>query len=78
MHFIPLIRKPRCPTPTRKLRNGYVISTKKKNATPDYANCFLVVYHNGRVKVNFLCTMNVTAADLAGRSYRSHVEFFRV
>jgi len=27
--------------------------------------------HNGRVKVCFLRTMNVTGADPAGRSYRS-------
>jgi len=31
-----------------------------------------------RVKVNFLCTMNVTVADSAGRSYRYPVQFFRV
>jgi len=30
MDFTPLIRKPRCPTPTWKLRNGYVISIEKK------------------------------------------------
>ena len=30
MHFTPLIRKPRCPTPTRKFRYGYVKSTEKK------------------------------------------------
>jgi len=28
------------------------------------------------VKVNFLHTMNVTVADPAGHSYRSHVQFF--
>jgi len=28
------------------------------------------------MKVNFLCTMNVTVADPAGRSYRSPVQFF--
>ena len=27
--FTPLIQKPRCPTPTRKFRNGYVISIQK-------------------------------------------------
>jgi len=29
-HFTPLIRKPRCPTPSWKLRNGYVISIERK------------------------------------------------
>jgi len=28
--FTPLIRKPRCPTPTRKFRNGYIKSIEKK------------------------------------------------
>jgi len=32
----------------------------------------------GRVKVNFLRTMNVTVADPAGRSYRYPVQFFGV
>jgi len=30
MHFAPLIRKPRCPTPTVKFRSGYVKSIEKK------------------------------------------------
>ena len=34
--------------------------------------------HNGRVKVNFVHTMNVTVADPAGRTYRSLVQFFHV
>jgi len=42
MQFTPFIWKPRCPTPTRKFRNGYVKSTEE-NVTPDYANCNLVV-----------------------------------
>jgi len=32
--------------------------------------------HNGRVKVNFLRTMNVTVADPAGRSYRYPAQLF--
>jgi len=30
MYFTPLIRKPRCPTLTRKFRNSYVKSIEKK------------------------------------------------
>jgi len=29
-HFTPLMWKPRCPTPTLKFRNRYVISIEKK------------------------------------------------
>jgi len=43
MHFTPLIRKPRCLTPTRKFWKGYVKSIEKI-AKPDYANCYLLVY----------------------------------
>jgi len=43
MHFTSLIRKPRCPTPTRKVTNGYVKSIEKKHET-DYASCYLVDY----------------------------------
>jgi len=32
--------------------------------------------HNGRVKLNFLHTMNVKVADPEGRSYRSPEQFF--
>jgi len=44
MYFTPLIRKPRCPTPTRKFRNEYVKSIEK-NTKPDCANCHLAVYY---------------------------------
>jgi len=64
-HFTPLIQKPRCPTTTQKFMNGYVISTERKRQT-------------GRVKVHFLCTMNLTVADPVGRSYRSLYSFLRV
>jgi len=30
-HFAPLIQKPHCPTLTRKLRNGYIISILEKH-----------------------------------------------
>ena len=42
--FYPLIRKPRCPTPTRKFRNGYVISIEKKmrnRITPPVTQLFI-------------------------------------
>jgi len=39
-----------------------------------FLSCLL--NYNGRVKINFLCTMNVTVADPAGRSYRSPAQFF--
>jgi len=76
-HLTSLIRKPRCPTPSRKFRNGYVIPVEKKRWTglrQLLLNCLL--NHNGRVKVYFPRTMNVTVADPAGRSYRSPVQFF--
>jgi len=78
-HLTSLIRKPRCPTPSRKFRNGYVIPVEKKRWTglrQLLLNCLL--NHNGRVKVYFPRTMNVTVADPAGRSYRSPVQFFRL
>jgi len=34
--------------------------------------------HNGKVKVNFLHTMNVTVTEPTGRSYRSPVQIFAV
>jgi len=77
MHFTPFIRKPRCPTPIWKFRKGYVISIEKKRLTvlrQLLLSCLL--NHNGRVKVNFLSTMNVTVADPAGCSYRSPVQIF--
>jgi len=52
MHFTALIRKPRCPTPTRKLKNGYVKSMETKRSTG--LRQLLLSYllnHNGRVKV---------------------------
>jgi len=74
-YFTPFIRKPRCPTPTRKFRNGYVIPLEKKTLNRITATVTLL-NHNGRVKVNSVCTVNVTVADLAGRSYRSPVWSF--
>jgi len=41
-HFTPSIRKPRCPTPTWELKNGYVKSIEE-NTKPDYANCYLLI-----------------------------------
>jgi len=40
MHFTPLIRNPRCPTPTRKFRNGYVKRVVQKVCvcTVDFAS----------------------------------------
>jgi len=75
--FTPLIWKPCCPTPTWKCRNGYVIPIEKKHLTglrQLLLSCLL--NHNGRVKINFLRTMNATVVDRAGHSYRSPVLFF--
>ena len=73
MHFTPLIQKPCCPTPTRKFRNGYVKPIEKKRQTGLRLLLFsFLLNHNGSVKVNFLRTMNVIVAEVAGRSlYRS-------
>ena len=65
----PLIRKPRCPTPIRKFKNGYVISSENKALTGLGQLLFCCsLNHNGGVKVNLQCTMNVTGAEFAGRS----------
>ena len=64
-HFTPLIRKLRSPTPTRKFRYEYVTSIEKTLNRITQLSFSCLLNHNGSVDVNFLRTMNVTAAELA-------------
>jgi len=64
MHFISSMRKPHCLTPTQKFRNKYVKSIDKNHLTGLRQLLLSCLLDQCSVEVNFLCTMNVTVAEL--------------